>query len=261
MLDFYNFAQSKETKLKTKNMDQKILNGVGKKLRIGFLNGRIPECSIIAAYNKNKKEADAFSVFGFKIREIEDQLRQTHNPLLKQKLQECLDAKREISRKSNSQNELSLSKLANFKENACGVGLRKVISHMKKMAKITKDPETKLLSLLLETEYANLSAKQHKGELKKVIYERKTNLLYQISDYLEYLGWKFGINDDAGKNACYLVYVYLPNDVQLTWHCNEYDIYKCYPYIEDKWDGQVCMTMEKILSYIEERYYKLQNAA
>ena len=242
-------------------MNQQILNGVGKKLRIGFLNGRIPESSVIAAYNKNRKDADSFSIFGFKPRELENLLRETHNPLLKLKLQECIEAKREISRKSNAQNELSLSKLANFKKNACGIGLRKVIKQMKKMAKITKDPETKLISLLLETEYANLSAKQHKGDLKKTIYERKTCLLYQISEYLEYLGWKFGINDEAGKNACYLVYVYLPNGVQLTWHCNEYEIYTCYPYIEDEWDGQVCMTMEKILSYIEDKYFKLQKAA
>lgn len=242
-------------------MDQAILNGVGKKLRNGYLNGRVSESTILAAYRKNKKEADTFSVFGYKPREIEQLLKETHNPLLRQKLQECIDAKREIIKRSNAQNELNLSKLANFKKGACGIGLRKVIRRMKKLSKITKNPETKLLTLLLETEYANLSAKQHKGQMKNMIYERKSILLYQISGYLETLGWKYGINDEAGKNACYLVYVYLPNDVQLTWHCNEYELYKCYPAIEAEWDGQVCMTMEKILSYIDEKYFKLPCAA
>ena len=242
-------------------MDQTILNGVGKKLRNGYLNGKISESTILSVYRKNKKEADSFSVFGFKQREIEDMLKETHNPILKQKLQKVIESKREIGKKSNAQNELNLSKLAVFKEDACGVGLRKVIRRMKKMAKITKNPETKLLTLLLETEYANLSAKQHKGELKELIYERKSILLYQISGYLESLGWKYGINDEAGKNACYLVYVYLPNEVQLTWHCNEYDLYKCYPNIDAEWDGQVCMTMEKILSYINEKYFHLPCAA
>jgi hypothetical protein len=79
--------------------------------------------------------------------------------------------------------------------------------------------------------------------------------------YLENLGWKYGINDEAGKNACYLVYVYLPNDVQLTWHCNEYDIYECYPIIDAEWDGQVCMTMDKILSYIGNKYFYNKLAA
>jgi hypothetical protein len=225
------------------------------------LNGQVPESTIIAMYKKNKKEADSFSVFGFKQREIETLVKETHNPLLKRKLQECLITKREISTKSNAQNEVSLAKLETFKKDACGMGLRKVIKKMNKIAKRTKDPETKLLLLLLETEYANLSAKQHKGDLKKVIYERKTILLYQMAYYLENLGWKYGINDEAGKNACYLVYVYLPNDVQLTWHCNEYVIYECYPTIDAEWDGQVCMTMDKILSYIGNKYFYNKLAA
>ena len=242
-------------------MEKSILNGVGKKMRIGYLNGQIPESTILSVYKKNKKEADSFSLFGFKPREIEGLLRETRNPLLKQKLQECLKAKQEISRRSKAQNEVNLEKLEKFKKDACRIGLRKVIRKMSKMAKITKDLETKLLLLLLETEFANLSAKQHKGDLKDIIYERKTILLYQISGFLRRLGWKYGINDEAGKNACYLVYVYLPNDVQLTWHCNEYDIYKCYPTIDAVWDGQVCMTMDKILSYIDNKYFKLQDVA
>ena len=242
-------------------MEETILNGVGKKMRNAYLNGQVPESTIIAMYKKNKKEADSFSVFGFKQREIEALVKETHNPLLKRKLQECLITKREISTKSNAQNKVSLAKLETFKKDACGMGLRKVIKKMNKIAKRTKDPETKLLLLLLETEYANLSAKQHKGDLKKVIYERKTILLYQMAYYLENLGWKYGINDEAGKNACYLVYVYLPNDVQLTWHCNEYDIYECYPIIDAEWDGQVCMTMDKILSYIGNKYFYNKLAA
>ena len=242
-------------------MEQMFLSGVGKKMRNGYLTGQVPESTVIAMYRKNKKEADAFSVFGYRQREIEAILRETHNPLLKQKLQECLDTKREISKKSSAQNEVSLAKLEGFKKEACGIGLRKVIKKMAKMAKITKDPETKLLLLLLETEYANLSAKQHKGVLKKMIYERKTILLYQMADYLEDLGWKYGINDEAGKNACYLVYVYLPNNVQLTWHCNEYAIYECYPPIDAEWDGQVCMTMEKLLTYISNRFFDTKMAA
>lgn len=242
-------------------MENSILSGVGKKIRIGFLNGTITETQVLNSYERNKKEADSFSVYGYTEREIYQLLKKTYNPLLQQKLNECLELKREISKKSNVQNEINLLKLNNFKENACGIGLRKVISELKKEAKASKNSEAKLLSLLLETEFANLSAKQHTGLLKRVIYERKSNLLYQISYYLDELGWKYGINDETGKNASYLIYVYLPNGVQLTWHCNEYDLYKCYPYIDAEWDGQACMTMEKILKFIEDKYYKLENVA
>lgn len=235
-------------------MEAAILNGVGKKMRFGYLNGKYSESMVMASYNRNKKEADNFSVFGYRKYEIEKMMRECFNPLLKVKLQESLDKMHSASKRSANQNKTSLEKLEAFKANACGVGLRKVIKTMKDLVKTTKDPEAKLVLMLLETEYANLAAKQHYGWHKKKIYERKTILILQMADLLQKLGWKYGINDETGKNANYLVYVYLPNDVQLTWHCNEYEVYECYPPIDAKWDGQVCMTMEKILTYIAENY-------
>ena len=242
-------------------MENIILSGVGKKIRSGYLNGILTETQVMKAFERNKKEADAFSVYGHSELEIHQLLKKTHNPLLRQKLNESLISKREMTKKSNIQNEINLSKLNTFKDAACGVGLRKIIKKLKKEAKTNKNSETRLMSLLLEIEFANLSAKQHTGLLKRIIYERKSKLLCQISYYLEELGWKYGINEETGKNASYLVYVYLPNGVQLTWHCNDYEIYECYPYIDAVWDGQVCMTMEKILHYIENKYFKLENVA
>lgn len=243
-------------------MDAIILNGIGKKMRNKYLNGQITEERIREMYYRNKKEADSFSLFGYKQQEIAQIMKETHNPLLKQKLQLCLDEKKEFSKRSNEQNKLNIAKLNAFKINACkGFGLSKVIRYMHKVAKKQKNQEAEILSLLLDTEYANLSAKQYRGQLKNKIYERKGILLYLLADKLKRLGWKYGINDAAGKNACYLVYVYLPNGVQLTWHSNQYDLYKYFPVIDDVWDGQVCMTMEKILSYIESAYFKDSIAA
>ena len=235
-------------------MENSILYGVGKKVRNGYLNGQIPESTVLSMYNKNKKEADAFSVFGFKTNELIIISKETHNPLLKIRLDSIIQDKKEKSQKSNAQNDLSLQKLQMFKKGALGMGLRKVLSLLRKEAKISKDPELILTLMLLETEFANLSAKENRGKKKGVIYERKSRLLYQMSYYLNMLGWKHGINDAAGKNASYLLYVYLPNDVQLTWHTNDYDIYEYYPHIDDEWDGQACMTMEKILDFINNRY-------
>ena len=108
-------------------------------------------------------------------------------------------------------------------------------------------------STCFETEFANLSAKKfHK--LKNVIYERKSILLEELSYLLHDTGWKHGINYNTGKNASYIVYIYLPNGTQLSWHCNEYQMIYYYPEIQCEWDGQVCMTMEKILNYICTRF-------
>ena len=240
-------------------MEQFVLNGVGKKMRSCFLKGQVSESAVMAMYRKNKKEADSFSCFGYRQHEIDQMAKETHNPLLRKKLEESLLVMQQKRQASLNQNDLSLQKLEEFKVNGGGVGLRKVLKRMKKEAK--NSMEAKLVLLLLETEYANLSAKQHNGMIKKKIYERKAILLYQMADYLEDSGWKYGINDATGKNASYLVYVYLPNDVQLTWHCNEYDIYEYYPFIDAQWDGQVCKTLDKILEYIEMNYYQHNMAA
>lgn len=236
-------------------MTQTILEGVGKKVRLAYQKGEVSETSVISMYKRNKKEADSFSIFGYKDDEIRKMMNETHNPLLRLRLQQCIESRREKARMSSQQNTLNLEKLDAFLVDACGMGLRKVIKRLKRLSKTTKDPETTLILVLLQTEFANLSAKRHKKDVKARIYERKTMLIYQMAEYLEYLGWKYGINDEAGKNANYLVYVYLPNGVQLTWHCNEYMVYECYPYINDEWDGQVCMTMEKILNYINTKYF------
>lgn len=235
-----------------------ILQLVGKKMRNDYKNGKISGSRVLAKYARDKKEADAFSLYGYRQGDIKDLLKETHNNVLKQKLQDRLADMKRASQKSADQNRTSLDKLERFKKEACGIGLRKVIKKMDAIARKSKDRQARLVLLLLETEYANLSAKQHRGKLKGKIYQRKDLLLLQMADYLDKLHWKYGINDETGKNADYIVYVYLPNGVQLSWHCNGFSIYQRYPPIDAQWDGQVCMTMEKILAFIENNYLKDQ---
>ena len=113
-------------------------------------------------------------------------------------------SKKNLFKKSNEQNDLSLQKLEMFKKNALGVGLRKVLSHLKNNARKSKDLELHLVLMLLETEFANLSAKQNRGNKKGMIYERKSYLLYRMSEYLDNAGWKYGINEATGKTAGHL---------------------------------------------------------
>ena len=235
------------------SVSNEILAGVGKKLRNGFLAGKIPASKVIENYRKNMKEATQFSIFGLSIFDLIRMEEETHNPILRAKLKECIELHKQKSRNSNSQNKLSLEKLENFRENALGIGLRKVISLMKNIVKKTGDMEARIVLMLLETEFANLSAKKlHK--FKNVIYERKSILLEQLSNLLYETEWKHGISYNTGKNASFIVYIYLPNGTQLSWHCNEYQMMYYYPEIQCEWDGQICMTMEKILNYIFTRF-------
>lgn len=229
---------------------------VGKALVKAFRRGEIGEEELLRSYRKNVAEAEAFCAFGYKMQELQDMARTTHNPALKAKLSELVAEKRELQRKSNLQNHLTLEKLNRFKSDVLGmgVGLRKVILSMRKCYKRTGDKTARIISMLLETEYANVNAKRLPSADKKMAYERKSRLLSALPSLLFDAGWRFGYNESAGKNASYLVFVYLPSGVQLTWHCNDYTLPYYYNYISDEWDGQVCMTLEKILSYIKDHY-------
>lgn len=235
-------------------MEAIFLEGVGKKIRKDYLNKKIPDSKVIELYKHNEREASDFSSFGFKSNELVLMLRKCHNPLLREKLKDCIKLRDELSKKSAEQNKLSLEKLSLFKKEALGIGLRKVIRTMKKASRKEKSTTLKIVTLLLETEFANLSAKDHPKYLKNIIYERKGRLLLELSSLLKKTNWKYGYNDNSGKNANYLVYIYLPNNVQLCWHSNDYSITSSFPTINCDWDGKSCATLEKILEFIKTDY-------
>ena len=255
--DIIHIFAARNYKLKAKIMEtiyNEILEGVGKKIRNGYFAKSITANKVMECYTRNKKEADAFSCFGWTVHEMIKFEKETHNPIIKKKLQQAIEVHDEQSVKSSNQNILNLEKLEMFRTDALGIGLRKVMSRMRYLVKHSSDINSQIVLLLLETEFANLSAKKLHN-LKKVIYERKVILLEKLPDLLDEAGWKYGVSYKTGKNASYIVYVYLPNGVQLSWHCNEYHILYYYPDIACEWDGQVAMTMEKILSYIGDTYH------
>ena len=245
-------------KLKAKIMEviinNEILEGVGKKIRNGYLAKSITANKVMECYKRNLKEANAFSCFGWKVSEMIRYEKESHNPIIRKKLQQAIKTHDVKQEKSNDQNRLNLDKLEKFRVDALGIGLRKVLSQMRKLVKHSSDTNAKIVLLLLEAEFANLSAKKLHS-LKEIIYERKVRLLEQLADLLVGTNWRYGLNTNTGKNASYIIYIYLPNGEQLSWHCNEYQILYYYPEIDCNWDGQVCMTMEKILSYIGDTYH------
>ena len=231
-------------------------NFVGKSLAKSYRRGEISAKELLRSYRKNVAEAETFCTFGYKIQELQEVIRTTHNPALKAKLKDVVEEKKALRQKSNLQNHSTLDKLDMFKIDVLGmgIGLRKVMASMRKYYKKTGDRNALIVSLLLETEFANINAKRLSSVKRKMAYERKSILLARLSSLLHEEGWKSGYNEATGKNASYLVFVYLPSGIQLTWHCNEYTIPEYYDSLDDEWDGQVCMTLEKILVYIKEHY-------
>lgn len=246
-------SMKSDRKLSQTIITDDILAGVGKKLRSNYLSGGVSAAKIMETYMANMKELENFPFFGLNIFDMIRLEKETHNPLLKKKIQAEIEKHKEKSRCSNSQNKLSLEKFKSFRTDALGIGLHAVVAFMRRIVKQFNRLEDLIVLTLLETEFANLSAKQ-KPRFKEVIYKRKAILLERLSYLLDDTDWKYGISYNTGKNAPYIVYIYLPTGVQLSWHCNEYRLMYYYHEIECEWDGQACMTMEKILSYISEHY-------
>lgn len=226
--------------------------GVGKKVRAMHLAGRISDTVLIKMYDRNKKESESFSSYGWGLFDLVQEEKYCHNPLLRKKLQQLIEDHKQKSQRSINQNELSKKKLEFYRLTALGVGIRPVRNTLYNLGKCG-DVEATILAMLLDIEYANLMAKK-RTDKKNLIYERKNILLEQVSDLLYDSGWKCGISSNVGKNAGWLVYVYLPDGAQLSWHVNEYTMLYYYDDIECVWDGLACSTLEKLLTYAHSKF-------
>lgn len=238
-------------------MNQAVVNGITQNTLKRYNRGELSEAQVMRYYYANIKQAKTFSLFGFTIKELIKIREETHNPILKSKISSHIEDNINMYKHSSNANELNLQKLDYFKEHALNIGLRKLIKVLDKIAYNEGDLNIYFINLLLKTEFANLSAKRVNKDIKSKIYKRKVILIEELAYYAPELNIKYGLNGNSGKNASFLTYFYLPNGVQLTWHCNEYSILNSLPQITDEWDGQVAMTMEKIINYIEETYKSL----
>lgn len=233
-------------------LEEQVLKGVGKALSASYRAKKVTEKEVLAIFMRNKKESDAYDLFGLTIFDLIQEERRTHNPLLREKLNKAILQYNEKSRYSRVQNALNLEKLEHYRNSALGIGVRSVMTALRKYAK-AGNIEAQICLKLMEIEFANLSAKKTLNK-KKEIYERKDILLKEVSDLLYDNNWTCGISSNTGKNASYIVYVFLPNGTQLSWHTNEYSMLYYYDDIDCEWDGLPCSTMEKLLTYAHEAF-------
>ncbi len=189
-----------------------MLKGVGKILRHAYLAGEVSADRVMQTYKKNLREADCFSFFGPDVFELMRLEQTTHNPVLRQRLQGCIAQCKEKTRHSHRQNIISVQKHEHFRHAAFGIGLHRVVAQMIRLVRKSQKTEDKIVLALLETEFANLTAKQ-RSHHKEVIYERKQRLLAALDRRLKQTDWTYGINYNTGKNASYIIYVYLPGGV------------------------------------------------
>ena len=154
---------------------------------------------------------------------------------------------------SHMATEVNFKHLAKARTEACGIGTRKLKIRLNNLFKKTGDSEVMAIRYLLEAEDANITAKATYFSYRDKVYQRKSDALKSACEIIENTGWKYGHIKDSEMTAMYLLYIYLPNGIQVSWHLNE-DWVKRISKIECEWDRQLASTLPKILNYIEEKY-------
>ena len=102
-----------------------ILEGVGKKIRNAYFAKNITANKVMECYQRNLKEANAFSCFGWTVSEMIRYEKETHNPIIRKMLRHSIEVHDERRDKSASQNQLNLDKLDKFRNDALGIGCHK----------------------------------------------------------------------------------------------------------------------------------------
>ena len=149
--------------------------------------------------------------------------------------------------------EVNSGLLCSARRDACGIGTRKLKLRLNKLSK-AGDKEAQLVRTLLEVEDKNIVAKDTSYYYRDKVYDQKSALLRSATDLLDELGWRYGYTGKTGKNAMYLVYVFLPGGAQVSWHMNDSWVPDEVPPIDCEWDGQEASTLPKLLAHVQSRF-------
>lgn len=124
-----------------------------------------------------------------------------------------------------------------------GLGTR----HTKLM--LNKLGKTNRLAVLfrkaLETEDCNIMAKRYFGSYRRDYYEKKGELLDELTELCDELNVTYGISKTDNYSTSHIIYFELPNCQQISFHFNPSKA-SSYPKYNKPWDGKVNSTMWKL---------------
>ena len=212
------------------------------------------------AFNKGElSENDAIDIENFRINEAsnydcnnKENLRKGYSHINRLIREKCISFKKPehiIRNEIDKVNRDNIKILNNSRIGACGIGSRKLKLRLNKLKK-SGDKVATILRNLIEAEDSNILAKKYFGEYRKEYYLKKEQHIVATFNDMRELGWKFGYSTDVGKQAQYVIYIYLPNGSQLSWHMINSKHISNLEKIDVKWDGQPATTLIKLYDYV-----------
>lgn len=216
------------------------------------------------AYNRGDlAEKDAINLENIRIAEAEkydcsdkDKLEKGYNHINKLIREKCIAFKKPahiVRMEIEAANRENIMILEYSRYDACGIGSKKLKLRLNKLKK-NGDKVASVLRKLIEAEDSNISAKKYFGKYRDRYYGNKEMYLMDSIEDMKELGWTFGYSTEVGKNAKYVMYVYLPNGSQLSWHMVNDSNKVRLPEIDVKWDGLPATTLTKLYDYVMVAY-------
>lgn len=135
------------------------------------------------------------------------------------------------------------------RENACGIGTRKIKLILNRLAKT--DPLARAARIALEIEDANLLAKKYGGgKWSYRNYDKKGELIRELIKLFKAQGWVFGVQPSRHSRG--VIYFEIPGCEQISFHYDHDG--DPLPIYEKEWDKQEGSTLRKLFDFIQKEF-------
>jgi len=144
-----------------------------------------------------------------------------------------------------------IDELYDLRENALGIGTRKMKIRLNKIA--VQNIEAKIARMVLEIEDVSTQAKNSSWKYKDKKYFQKQELIEELVEIYKQTDYDYGIQYEENYNTNAILYFELPNGAQVSFHTNwdkEIHVKK----YEKKWDGLINSTFKKVITFVEEKF-------
>jgi hypothetical protein len=144
-----------------------------------------------------------------------------------------------------------IDELYDLRENALGIGTRKMKIRLNKIA--VQNIEAKIARMVLEIEDVSTQAKNASWKYKDKKYFQKQELIEELVEIYKQTDYDYGIQYEENYNTNAILYFELPNGSQVSFHTNWDEEIHVKKY-EKKWDGLVNSTFKKVITFVEEKF-------
>jgi hypothetical protein len=153
--------------------------------------------------------------------------------------------------KALAKNAQLIDELYDLRENALGIGTRKMKIRLNKIA--VQNIEAKIARMVLEIEDVSTQAKNTSWKYKDKKYFQKQELIEELVEIYKQTDYDYGIQYEENYNTNAILYFELPNGSQVSFHTNWDEEIHVKKY-EKKWDGLINSTFKKVITFVEEKF-------